>query len=270
MAGKVAFLVKLKNVMERKILREEKIEDMRNKISQIYKYHSAEYKEAILKKQTDKIDNDSSINYAFGDIWMADFMKKKYGLDFLNYVSGELSDIRKVKKLKPLAPYHWLHYTPSTKLSKEDRLKKTQEKSPDKPKLPTGHMPRLPTGWMCTFCDPEPEFASSQLLVRHIEVVHPEITTLTCSEGQPFTPATQGPSTHSGGQPVTPSRGATQGPHTYFGCKPVEPHESTTEWPKGPERVDSDLEDLFDFEVGPVTEEMIADNEGSCTWLDPS
>ena len=134
-------------------------------------------------------------------------------------------------------------------------------------------MPKLPTGWMCTFCDPEPEFASRQLLVRHIEVVHPEITTLTCSEGQPFTPsrggATQGPSTHSGGQLVMPSRGATQGPHTYFGCQPVEPHEFTTEWQNEPQRVDSDLEDLFDFEVGPVYEGIV-EPLTEARWINPS
>ena len=52
--------------------------------------------------------------------------------------------------------------------------------------------------------------------------------------------ATQSTSTHSGGQPTKPARGgATQG-------QPVTKQEPTTERPKGPEGVDSDLEDLFD------------------------
>ena len=38
--------------------------------------------------------------------------------------------------------------------------------------------PNLSTGLMCTFCDPEPEFITSQELAKHIEVVHPEIKTL--------------------------------------------------------------------------------------------
>ena len=127
---------------ERRLLREEKIEETREKIGQIFERYSEEYKESLLKKHTEKIDNDPLINW---DFWMADLMKKKYGLDFLNYVSGEISDVREVKKQR----------SPMLKLEK----------------------PKLPTGWMCTFCDPEPEFATSQLLKKHIEVVHPEIKT---------------------------------------------------------------------------------------------
>ena len=110
---------------ERRLLREEKIEHMREKIDQVFKNRSEEFKEARLKEQTQKIDNDSSINYVFGDIWMTDLMKKKYGPDFLTYVS-----------------------------------------TPEKP--------MFSAGYTCTFCHPEPEFATYKLLMKHIEVVHPE------------------------------------------------------------------------------------------------
>ena len=243
---------------ERRLLREEKIEETREKIGQIFERYSEEYKESLLKKHTEKIDNDPLINW---DFWMADLMKKKYGLDFLTCVSGDLSDVRKVEKKR-------------AKLSK-----------PEKPKLPTG--------WMCTFCDPEPEFGTSQQLSRHIEVVHPEITTLTCSGSQPAMLSTgrvtQSPATCSGGPPVTPSRGAathgpssrsggqpakpaiggaTPGPPTYSCGQPVSPQESTTEWQKEAERVDSDLEDLFDDDFF----NQVADSPIECSgsWIDPS
>ena len=124
---------------ERRLLREEKIEQMRKKIDQVFPNRSEEFKKARLKEQTEKIDKDALIN---DDMRMADFMKKKYGPEFLKYVSGKLSDIRK----------------------------NTKSPEPNKP--------ILPTGWMCTFCDPEPEFASSQQLAKHIEAVHPEIETM--------------------------------------------------------------------------------------------
>ena len=38
--------------------------------------------------------------------------------------------------------------------------------------------PELAKGWFCTFCDPEPEFVTSQELLKHIDVVHPEIEAL--------------------------------------------------------------------------------------------
>ena len=134
---------------------------MRWKISQVFQYKSEEFKEARLREQTEKIDNDTSINYVFHDEWMADFMRKKYGPDFLSYVSGELHDIRKVKKMKPLPPFSGHQH--STQLSlPEEPLEKSPEKS------------ALPTGWMCNLCDPESEFATSQKLEEHIEVVHPD------------------------------------------------------------------------------------------------
>ena len=128
---------------ERRLLREERIKEMRKKIGKVFPDRSEEFRNARLKEQTEKIDKDPLIN---DDIWMADFMKKKYGTAFLTYVTGELPDLRKVEK---------------------------QRVKPQEPGKPI-----LPSGWMCTFCDPEPEFASSQQLAKHIEVFHPEIKTL--------------------------------------------------------------------------------------------
>ena len=147
---------------EKRLLREEKIEEMRCKISQVFQYKSEEFKEARLREQTEKIDNDTSINYVFHDEWMADLMRKKYGPGFLNYVSGELSDIRKVKKMKPLPPFS------GNRPTKQSTPKEPQEKSPEKD--------GSPTGWMCNLCDPEPEFATSQELMKHVEIFHPELS----------------------------------------------------------------------------------------------
>ena len=80
------------------------------------------------------------------DFLMISFMKRKYGLKFLNFVPEELSVGEKVD---------------------------TERVKPSKPEDP-----ELPMGWFCTFCDPEPEFATSHLLTKHIEVVHPEIKSL--------------------------------------------------------------------------------------------
>ena len=90
----------------------------------------------------------------------------------------------------------------------------------------------------------------------------------TCSGGRPAPPskggATQGPSSHSGGQHSEPAmEEATLGASKYI-CG------HTTEWQHEPQRVDSDLEDLFDFEVGPVTQELIEDNDGAAAWIVPS
>ena len=245
---------------ERRLLREEKIEKIREQIEQVFPKRSEEYKESLLKKHTEKIDNEPAIkNDILNDMMMVDLMKKKYGQDFLNYVSGELIDIRKVKKQR-------------AKLSKSEK-------------------PNLPTGWMCTFCDPEPEFATSQLLEKHIEVVHPEIKTLgiqpampssvratqssaSFSGGQLVTPSrggvTQSPSTHSGGQTAKPAMGgATPGSSTYSCGKPVFPQEPIAEWQNEPERVDSDVEDWFEFEVGPVEEGTI-EPLTEARWINPS
>ena len=150
---------------KRRLLRDEKIEQMRMKISQVFENRSDEFKTARLKEQTEKIDKNRSL---FDDISMTDLMKKKYGNDFLNYVSGELSDKRKVAKERPppaLSP--WPSKPGGVKLSKP--IEKSVEKS------------KARTGWMCNFCDPEPEFATSQLLMKHITAAHPEIERYDCS-----------------------------------------------------------------------------------------
>ena len=38
--------------------------------------------------------------------------------------------------------------------------------------------PELPMSWLCCLCDPEPEFSTSRLLIKHFEIVHPEIDSL--------------------------------------------------------------------------------------------
>ena len=91
-----------------------------------------------------------------------------------------------------------------------------------------------------------------------------------CSGSKPVTSSlggsttgrvTQSPATCSGGLPVTSSWGkATPGQSSRSGGQP------TTEWQEKPERVDSDLEDLFnDFN-------QVADSPIECRggWINPS
>ena len=185
---------------ERRLLREEKIEQMREKIAQAFSgggvgNRSEEFKEERLKEQIMKIEKDPLIN---DDLWMADFMKRKYGHDFLNYESGELPTgpictfcdsepefatsrqlmrhIEVVHNKKPKRPGSQPAMPLSRKVSGE--LSDLQKSKKERAKQLKPVKPELPTGWMCTFCDPEPEFASKQLLVKHIEAVHPEIKTL--------------------------------------------------------------------------------------------
>ena len=194
---------------------------MREEIGQVFNTRSEEFKESRLKEQIEKIKRDPLINNS--DFWMADIMKKKYGQEFLNCVSGELPHARRVSE------------------------KRARPSEPEKPQItPTcfGSQPAMPSSGSVTK------------------------SPATCSGGRPATPskegATQGPSSCSGGQHSEPAmEEVTPGPSKYV-CG------HTTEWQNDPQRVDSDLEDSFDFEVGPVTEEMIAVDEGSCTWLDPS
>ena len=155
---------------ERRLLRVEKIEQIRTMISQVFEDRSDEFKAARLKEQTEKIDNDPSRCYIFDDDHMIDLMKKKYGKDFLNYVSGELVDKRKVIKERPLPAF-------SPRSFKQ--VKHTLSK-PNKPIDKSQEKPKSSIGWMCNFCDPEPEFATSQLLMNHIEAAHPEIEHYDC------------------------------------------------------------------------------------------
>ena len=93
---------------------------------------------------------------------MTDLMKKKYDHDFLNYTSGELVDKRKVDKERALPAF-------SPGSSKEQRADLSKPSKP-KEKSPQSH--KLPKGWMCNICDPESEFATAELINKHIEEVH--------------------------------------------------------------------------------------------------
>ena len=102
---------------------------------------------------------------------MTDLMKTKYGRDFLSYTSGELVDKRKVVKERALPAFSpW-----STKKQRANLSK------PNKPKEKSPQSPKLLSGWMCNFCDPEPEFTTSQELMEHITAAHPEIEHYDCS-----------------------------------------------------------------------------------------